>query len=93
MCVCVCVCVCVCLCTGESCKGVEGEKVCHENAICHNELEGGVLCECLDGYRGDGFTSCYGECPNPISSPHFKILTGCFGFIWTRVGLLRLCLN
>ena len=50
----------VCVCAGDNCVGVGGERVCHEKAICHDELEGGVLCECLDGYRGDGFTSCTG---------------------------------
>ena len=43
-----------------------GEPVCHEKAICNDEVEGGVLCECLDGYRGDGFTSCAGTTANPI---------------------------
>ena len=44
------------------CRGLDGRLVCHEKAICHDALEGGVLCECMDGYRGDGVTSCTGRC-------------------------------
>lgn len=40
----------------ESCQGA----VCHERAICHDEVEGGVQCHCMDGYIGDGFTFCTG---------------------------------
>ena len=38
------------------CFGVDRQGVCHEKAICHDELEGGVYCVCMDGYVGDGFT-------------------------------------
>ena len=39
-----------------SCLGVDRQMICHENAICHDELESGVYCVCMDGYVGDGFT-------------------------------------
>lgn len=42
--------------TVENCQGT----VCHEKAICHDEVEGGVQCHCMDGYIGDGFTFCTG---------------------------------
>ena len=58
---------------GGRCLGVGGKPVCHEKAICHDELEGGVLCECLDGYRGDGVSSCTGMSHKPLRKPHLKV--------------------
>ena len=59
--------VCV-LCSGGRCLGVGGRSVCHEKAICHDEVEGGVLCECLEGYRGDGYSSCTGMTHKPLTA-------------------------
>ena len=42
------------------CLDVDGNAICHERAICYDGVEGGVECKCMDGYIGDGFTSCTG---------------------------------
>ena len=45
----------------DGCVDLNGNVVCHENADCLDEPEGGgSQCVCRDGYIGDGYTSCTG---------------------------------
>ncbi len=34
------------------------DNICHANAMCFDDPDTGIICECKEGYVGDGLVNC-----------------------------------